>query len=81
MSGSIAVVAFDILNGIESKGSRPRFIVATSAPTIAAEDGDRQMDLSCDDHGAHLWNDTFERSEIRRHVLGDATLHAIDQHR
>ena len=41
MSGSIAVVGLEILNGIESKGSRPKFIVATSSPTIAAEDGDR----------------------------------------
>ena len=81
MSGSIAVVAFDILNGIESKGSRPGLIVATSAPTIAAEDGDRQMDLICDDHGTQLWIDTFERSDIRRHALGDATLNGIDQHR
>ena len=52
MNGAIAVVALEILNGIESKGSRRRFIVATSAPTIAAEDGDRQMNLICDDHGA-----------------------------
>ena len=81
MSGSIAAVELEILYGIESKGSRPRFVFATSAPTIAVEDGDRLMDLICDDHGAQLWIDTFERSEIRRHVLGDATLHAIDQHR
>ena len=46
MSGSIAAMVFEILYGIESKGSRPRFIVATSAPTIAAEDGDRVVSKS-----------------------------------
>ncbi len=81
MSSSIAMVGLENLNSIESTETCPSLIVAASAPTIAAEDGDRQMDLICDDQGAQHWIDTFERSEIRHHVLGDATLHAIHQHR